>query len=418
MKQLFRSLTLYCMLGAGNLALAQTLERATPEEAGMSSAGLQAITTNLQSHIDNGDIAGVVAAVARNGKIVYFESLGMLDMERGLPMRDDAIFRIYSMAREVTSVAVLKLYEEGKFELDDPISMYLPEFTDQRVLVDPATTDFSQTRERVGDITVAQLLVHTSGLGGRNSGLYREYNVRDRNITLDQMVQRAATAPLFHDPGTQFRYGIHATILGKLIEVWSGQPFQDYLADNLLGPLNMQDTMFWAEGPDRDRLAQLYRPTDGRLQPYQIESIPFTERPRLIEGGVGMLASTTDFLHFSQMILDGGRFGGRQVFRPETVELMFQNAVPDQAMPIGSGGYWLGSGWTLGGFNVVLDPGAYSWPVSEGTIWWDGSAGTRYFIDPQQNMISVIMAQVSPSRGGGFREDFKRLLEEAIQDRY
>ncbi|MEQ8956062.1 MAG: serine hydrolase, partial [Gammaproteobacteria bacterium] len=132
----------------------------------------------------------------------------------------------------------------------------------------------------------------------------------------------------------------------------------------------------------------------------------------------GMLASTQDFLNFSQMILDRGRFNGQQLFREETIELMFANAVPPEAMPIGTGGYWLGSGWTLGGFNVVLDPSAYSWPMSEGTIWWDGSAGTRYFIDPQQNMISVIMAQVSPSRGGGFREDFKRLLEDAIQIRY
>jgi CubicO group peptidase (beta-lactamase class C family) len=272
-------------------------------------------------------------------------------------------------------------------------------------------------RERNGDITVAQLLTHTSGLGSRNSRLYRENNVRDRNITLDQMVSNAARVPLFYDPGTQFNYGIHATILGKLVEVWSGRPFEEYLAEELFQPLAMNSTMFWAEGEDAERLASLYRPTDGRLLPYQIESVPWTMRPRLIEGGVGLLSSVMDFMHFSQMVLNRGSLFGNQILSPEVADLMYENAVPDQAMPIGERGYWRGSGWTLGGFNLVMDPDTYSYPVSEGTIWWDGSAGTRYFIDPQQNMIMVIMAQVSPSSGGGFRENFKTLVDAAIVER-
>jgi CubicO group peptidase (beta-lactamase class C family) len=248
--------------------------------------------------------------------------------------------------------------------------------------------------------------------------LYREQGVRDRNITLDEMVGNAARTPLFQDPGTEFRYGIHATIIGKLIEVWSGVSFQDFLQANLLQPLGMNSTMFWAEGEDRSRLAQVYRPTDGRLLPHQIETLPFTMRPRLIEGGVGMLSTVQDYVHFSQMILDGGVFNGQRLFQPETVALMYENAVPAAAMPIGERGYWRGSGWTLGGFNLVLDPEAYSFPVSEGTIWWDGSAGTRYFIDPAQQLITVIMSQVSPSYGGGFRENFSTLVDAAITDRY
>ena len=396
---------------------AQLMEIAAPESVGFSSAGLGAVTANLQEHVNNGDIAGVVAAVARDGKIVYYEALGMMDIEQVTPMREDALFRIYSMTREITSVAVLQLYEQGKFEMDEPIQKYLPEFATQRVLMDSESTDVSQTRERVGDITVAKLLTHTSGLGSRSSSLYREQRVRDKNYTLDEMVEKAASVPLFHNPGTEFRYGIHATILGKLIEVWSGVPLNEYLQEQIFEPLAMGNTMFWADGENANRVAELYRPTDGRLLPYQIETVPWTMRPRLMEGGVGLLSSVMDFMHFSQMVLNKGELGGNRILKEETAELMYQNAVPDQAMPIGDRGYWVGSGWTLGGFNLVMNPGTYSYPVSEGTIWWDGSAGTRYFIDPVQNTVTVIMAQVSPSRGGGFREDFTRLVDAAMVER-
>ena len=399
------------------LLIAQELEIASPGSVGFSDSGLERATAALQQHIDNGDIAGVVAAVARDGKLIYFEALGQMDLEQGKPMRDDALFRLYSMTRQITSAAVLQLYERGKFKFDDPIKMYLPQFEDQRVLIDASSTNLSQTRPRAGDITIAHLLTHTSGLGSRSSALYRENNVRDKDISLDEMVGNAARNPLFQDPGTQFRYGIHATILGKLIEVWSGQPFDEYLQENVFKPLAMNDTMFWDEGSAAARIAQLYRPTDGQLQVYQIESVSWTARPNLIEGGVGLLSSVMDYMHFTQMILNGGTFHSHRLLQPETVRLMFLNAVPAQAMPIGNRGYWLGSGWTLGGFNLVMDADAYNFPVSEGTIWWDGSAGTRFFIDPVQATIIVIMAQVSPSGGGGFREEFSRLVDAAIVQR-
>jgi len=389
-------------------------EIVSAESVGMSSSALLEATSRLQQHIDDGELAGVVAAVARDGKLVYFESLGKLNLDTGKPMQDDALFRIYSMAREVTSAAVLKLYEEGKFQLDDPIKMYLPEFEGQRVLLDSSSTDITQTKARTGDITVANLLTHTSGLGSRSSALYRENNVRDKNITLDQMTSNAARVPLFQDPGTQFRYGIHATILGKLVEVWSGQPFEKYLQENILDPLEMDSTMFWAKGGDADRLAELYRPTNGQLEPYKIESVPWTSQPTLIEGGVGLLSSVPDFLNFSQMVLDNGKFNGKTILKEETAALIYQNGVPDQAMPIGDSGYWLGSGWTLGGFNLVMNPAEYNFPVSQGTIWWDGSAATRFFIDPKESTVIVIMAQVSPSSGGGFREIFSEMIDKAI----
>ena len=394
-------------------------EIASPESVGMSSAALNSATARLQKHIDDGEIAGVVAAVARDGKLVYQVALGKLDRERDADMREDALFRIYSMSREITSVAALRLFEEGAFNFDDPVSKYLPEFSDQRVLLNSESTDLEATRPRVGEMTIAHLLTHTSGLGSRSSALYRENNVRDRAQSLDAMVSKAAQVPLFQDPGTEFRYGIHATIIGKLIEVWSGQPFEEYLQQNLLAPLGMTSTLFWAEGNDADRLAQLYRPEAGELSPYAIETVPWTQQPVLVEGGVGLLSSVPDYVRFSQMVLDRGKIPGTEerILSEATAALIYENAVPEAAMPIGDSRYWLGSGWSLGGFNVVLDPSTYAYPVSKGTIWWDGSAGTRFFIDPIEGTVIVIMAQVSPSNGGGFRENFSHLVDAAIIER-
>lgn len=409
------------MLAAVLLAYSSVFaaEIASPESVGMSSAALNSATARLQKHIDDGEIAGVVAAVARDGKLVYQVALGKLDRERDADMREDALFRIYSMSREITSVAALRLFEEGAFNFDDPVSKYLPEFSDQRVLLNSESTDLEATRPRVGEMTIAHLLTHTSGLGSRSSALYRENNVRDRAQSLDAMVSKAAQVPLFQDPGTEFRYGIHATIIGKLIEVWSGQPFEEYLQQNLLAPLGMTSTLFWAEGNDADRLAQLYRPEAGELSPYAIETVPWTQQPVLVEGGVGLLSSVPDYVRFSQMILDRGKIPGTEerILSEATAALIYENAVPEAAMPIGDSRYWLGSGWSLGGFNVVLDPSTYAYPVSKGTIWWDGSAGTRFFIDPIEGTVIVIMAQVSPSNGGGFRENFSHLVDAAIIER-
>ena len=396
-------------------ALAQDLQRASPESVGLSSAGLERATAALQAHIDAGDVAGVVAAVARDGKLVYFEALGQRDLQTRDPMPQDALFRLYSMTRSITSTAAMILWEEGKFQLDDPIATYLPQFTDQRVFVDAGAPDMSQTRARRGDITVRHLLTHTSGIGSRSSPIYRAERVRLRSITLPQMVDNAARVPLFEDPGTRFRYGISTTMLGRLIEIWSGMPLEQFLDERVFEPLGLRDTVFWADRDRADRLATVYRldNASGALNPHAIEEIPFTEQPTLIEGGVGLLSSTMDFLRFSQMFLNKGELGGTRVLRPETVEMMTRNHIPDSVLPLGTRGYMAGSGWGLG-FNVVLDSSAYTFPVGEGEYWWDGSAGTRFSIDPEHGIITVIMAQVSPSRGDGFREEFKKLVYDAI----
>ena len=393
---------------------AQSLPEASPESVGLSSARLVRATDDLQKRIDAGDIAGVVAAVVRNGKLVYFEALGKSDLESHRPMERNALFRMYSMTRPITSLAAMILWEEEKFQLDDPISKYLPEFESQRVFVDASAPSMDATRERAGEITVEHLLLHTSGLGSRASSIYRAENVRARAIPLTQMVGNAARVPLFEDPGTRWRYGISTTILGRLIEVWSGERLDVFLHERIFEPLGMTDTVFWVDPERAPRLATVYRPSpEGELEPVELEDVPFTQRPVLLEGGVGLVSSTMDFLRFSQMFQEGGELDGNRVLRPETVAMMTVNRVPDALLPLGFGRPMLGTGWSLG-FCVVMDRSEYAYPVSDGEFWWDGSAGTRFWIDPELDMVTIVNAQVSPARGRGFREAFKTLVYEAI----
>lgn len=396
----------------------QEFSRVSPDSVGLSSAGLAQVTRNLQRHVDEGHIAGAVAAVLRDGKLVYLESVGKRDLASDSLMEDDALFRIYSMTRPVTSLAAMLLWEEGKFQLDDPISKYLPQFAQQRVFIDASAPDMGRTRERRGEITVADLMRHTSGLGSRSSQIYVEQGVRLRTISLAQLTDNAARVPLFEDPGTNFRYGLSATILGRLIEVWSGQPLDAFMAERVFAPLGMADTVFWVDPARSARLATVYRPSaDGSLQVVAMEDIDFTEQVALVEGGVGLVSSTLDFARFSQLYLSGGELFGQRLLRADTIALLMENSIADALLPIGGGGYMAASGWTIGGFAYALDPAGYDHTVSPGEVWWDGSAGTRFWIDPEQGIVTIIMAQVSPANGEGFREEFKNGVYAAITER-
>lgn len=395
---------------------AQPFTRALPEAVGLSAETLELATADLQARVDAGDIAGVVAAVVRDGQLVYAEALGMRDIAAGAEMPFDALFRTYSMTRPVTALGILMLHDAGLLDVNDSLQTYLPQFADQQVLVDANATDTSATRQRQGDITLAQLLTHTSGLGSRSSALYRAGNVHSYDQTLAEVVDNAAALPLFEDPGTTYRYGLHAEVLGRVIEVVSGQDIETFFQQRIFAPLGMNDTVFYVDPVRARRLATVYRPDDsGRLQVHEMESIPVTEPRALASAGVGLVSSTTDFLRFSQLFLDNGRVGGEQLVSPSVVKMMAENAVPEALLPIGSGGYWRGSGWSLGGMAVVMDADTYNHTVNEGEFWWDGSAGTRFWIDPEENMITIIMAQVSPAGGNGFRESFKTLVYSAIE---
>lgn len=417
MTSLAKNIVLLALLAGAPWLAAEELPRATPESAGFSSDALARVTAALQKRVDDGDIAGAVAAVVRNGKLVYFEAVGFRELESRSEMPLDALFRMYSMTRPITSLAAMILHAEGKFELDDPIKKFLPEFEAQRVFADPSAPNMNETLAREGDITVEHLLLHTSGLGSRSSEIYRAQNVRSRSISLREMVSNAARVPLFEHPGTRWRYGISTTVLGRLIEVWSGKSLDAFLSERVLEPLGMTDTVFWADERRGRRLAAVYRPSpEGELRPHGIEDVPFTEKPALLEGGVGLLSTTMDFLRFSQMFLNGGELDGRRVISSDTVRLMTVNRVPDALMPIGFGRPMKGTGWTLG-FSAVMDASDYAYPVTDGTFWWDGSAGTRFWIEPELDLITIVNAQVSPARGGGFREEFKTLVDAALVER-
>lgn len=403
------------------LADAQTgisFERADPASAGMAAEGLARVTEALQAHVDAGDIAGVVAAVVRDGKLVYGEALGHRDIESGSPMPFDALFRTYSMTRPITALAILILHDEGRLDVNDPVQQYLPQFADQRVLTSPQSADPTDTRTRDGDVTIAQLLTHTSGIGSRSAGMYTARNVHGWDQTLAQVVDNVARLPLFEDPGTRFRYGMHSEVLGRVIEVASGMPLAEFFETRIFEPLGMTETMFYVDPGRASRLATLYRrDAGGVLRPYELETIPVTEPRALTSSGVGLVSSTMDFLRFSQLFLNDGQVNGRRILSPEAVRMAMVNGVPDALLPLQPNGYWAGSGWSLGGFAVVMDPSAYDDTVNVGEFWWDGSAGTRFWIDPGENIITIVQAQISPAGGNGFRERFKTLVYESVEER-
>ncbi|TVR64242.1 MAG: class A beta-lactamase-related serine hydrolase [Gemmatimonadales bacterium] len=399
---------------------------ASPESVGLSSQGLQAATTVLQAYIDTGDIPGAVAAVVRDGHLVYHEALGWRDVESRAPMTPDALFRIYSMTRPITSMGVLLLAEDGVLEVNEPVRRFLPDFAHLPVLADPAVPDPQAVRPRVGEITLAHLLTHTSGIGSRSSALYRAHDVHGWDRTLEEVVHRLTTLPLFEDPGTRYRYGMHAEVLGRVVEVATGVSYEAFLTERILGPLGMDDTGFAVTAERAHRLVPVHRADgEGRLRRHPMEEVPVTGDRTLRSAGVGLVSTAADILRFSRALLEEGPTGRLTLLEEgpasrvpllarEGRERMLANAVPDALFPLGERGYWRGSGWSLGGMAVALDPEAYTHPISLGTAWWDGSVGTRFWVDPTENLIIVVMSQVSPASGGGFREAFKGAVMEAV----
>jgi CubicO group peptidase (beta-lactamase class C family) len=384
--------------------LADPLPRATPASVGLSADRLQEATALLRRFVNEQKVAGVVAAVARRGKLVYLESAGVQSLESRAPMTDRSIFRIYSMAKPVTAVAAMMLHDEGHFALADPVSKYLPEFAGVRVAEEPGATPRPPSRP----ITVEDLLLHTSGLSHRTSELYRTLEVRSRTIALPRFVENITRAPLLDDPGTRFRYSEGTTVVGRLVEVWSGQPFEVFLEERLFAPLGMPDTAFWA-GPDRrGRLTQAYAPVEGGgLAPIEIETTPFTERPTLIEGAVGLVSTVPDYLRFSQMLLNGGELEGVRILKPETAARMTANGLPAEVLSKRGDGQ---TGWALANVNVVLDRSA----PNHGEYSWDGTGGTIFWIDPGRELVTVLMAQIVPSNPDRIRQRFKALVDAAV----
>jgi len=382
--------------GAGSPGGADALPRATPESVGFAPERLRQATEMLSKFAADGKIPGAVAGVARKGKLAYLEAAGFQDLETRAPMTPRSLFRIYSMTKPVTAVAAMMLHEEGRFSLTDPVSKYLPEFQRVTVFVSGET---GPSRPAVGEITVEDLLLHTSGLNHRTSHLYERAEVRSRAITLPKFIDNIVRVPLMEDPHTRFRYSEATTIVGRLVEIWSGKPFDVFLEERLFRPLRMSDTTFWVEPERRARLARVYQTTANGLTPRELEAVPFTERPALIEGAVGLVSTVPDYLRFGQMLLNKGELDGVRVLKAATVEKMTANGLSPAMVQVRAG-----TGWGLANVNVAPD----------GEYGWDGSAGTIFWVDPANEMVIVLMTQIVPPNPDSVRQRFKTLVKESV----
>jgi CubicO group peptidase (beta-lactamase class C family) len=382
------------------------LPRAAPASVGLDPNRLKEASALLNQFVTERKIAGAVAAVARNGKVAYLEAIGFQNLEARAPMTERSLFRIYSMSKAVTAVAAMILHEERKFDLRDPVSKYLPAFKTVEVLVEPG----GQSRPPAHEMTVADLLLHTSGLSHRTSELYRTAKVRERNIALPQFTANIVRAPLMEDPGTRYRYSEGTTVVGRLIEIWSGRPLDAFMRERIFEPLRMMDTAFWAGPEQRARLTTVYAAQPGGgLSPYEIEVVPFTERPALLEGAVGLLSTVPDFMRFCQMLLNRGELNGVRILSPKTVDLITANGLPEPVLRSRGGGM----GWGLANVNVVVDPSAVPGSPNMGEYGWDGSAGTVFWIDPKEEMVAMLMTQSSPANPDSLRQRFKALVTAA-----
>ena len=379
---------------------AQQPARVDPEAAGLSPARLREATDLLARYVAERRIAGAVAAVARRGRVGYVEAIGVQDVNTGALMTARSLFRIYSMTRPVTSVAVMMLHEQGRFDLDDPVAKFIPEFGRATVTGSVGAPPRAPARA----ITVRDLLLHTSGLQPRTSEIYQREQVRSRTITMAQFIANLVRVPLMEDPGTRYRYSEGTSVLGRLVEIWSGKPFEVFLDERIFRPLRMTDTMFWAATPEqRARLTTVYRAApEGGLTPVETETLPFTERPTLIEGAVGLLSTVPDYLRFSQMLLNKGELDGVRLLRAATVETMARNGLSDAVQQTKGGSM----GWGLANVEVA----------SAGEYGWDGTAGTIFWVDPVKESVIVLMTASQPSNPGQIRQRFKAIVQQALVD--
>lgn len=406
-------------------AFAQELPAAKPESVGMSAERLERIATVVQHDIDGKRIAGTVTLVVRRGHVAYYKAQGMLDREAGKPMPTDAMFRICSMTKPITSVAVMMLYEEGKFLLDDPISKYLPEFKNPKVLVKPASGE-TYTIPASREITIRDLLRHTSGLTYQwNADLgpmYEKANVASGLLqydgTIGDSVKELAGLPLLFNPGDRFEYSLSVDVLGRLVEVLSGMPLDKFFQTRIFEPVGMKDTYFY---PPENKLARVataytYYPDKGlnRFPDTPIREgtfvysadYPSRGPKKLFSGGAGLVSTAMDYARFCQMMLDEGKVGNTRLLSRKTVELMTHDQLgkigPDQEFGLGFG---------IEGVKAPLAELG-----SAGEYAWGGFFYTAFTIDPKEQMIVVFMAQLHPTGDLTLDRQVNELAYQAIND--
>ncbi len=386
------------------------LPRAVPEDVGMSTSRLERIAPVMQGWVDAGKIPCALTMIAREGRLVHFEKFGTQDVATAKPVGFDTIFRIYSMTKPITSIAVMMLYEEGHFQLGTPVSEFMPAFEDMQVYTENGEAIVDAERE----LTVKHLLTHTSGLiygGDWEHPINERYNEADfYGGDLAHMARELGSIPLLHHPGAAWNYGMSTDVLGYLVEVVSGMPFEEFLKTRIFNPLGMPDTAFSVPDEKADRYATLYEPSaDGGIQ--VIERGPVSSGPLSFHhsGGAGLQSTAADYLRFCQMLLNDGELDGVRLLGRKTVELIRMNHISDDWQPLER----TGCGFGLG-FAVVTNVADTNSLGSEGTYSWGGLASTTFWIDPVEDLIGILMTQLigdSP-----FHAQFRVLAYQSITD--
>ncbi len=396
--------------------IAGTLPAGTPEDAGFSSERLRRIHDAIERHIDAGEISGAVTLVARRGRIVHFEAHGLMNLETKQPMRKDAIFRLASMTKPITSVAVMMLVEEGKIRLSDPVSRFVPEFKNMQVSVltgKPGENGLPgyYTVPADREITIQDLLTHTSGLVSRQMLGTRLAPPRKQGDTLAGYIPKLASVPLDFQPGTRWEYSAAAgpDLLGRIVEIVSGMPYDQYLRTRIFEPLGMNDTFFYPPDGKRPRMPVLYRRTAKGLE--KAPNQDGFSTPTYFSGGGGLMSTAEDYAQFAQMLLNGGILNGKRLLGPKTVESMSSNHVGDMFNgKLGRPAHGMGFGFLVG---IVQDHVAAGLAISDGSWGWDGAFGTQTWIDPKEQMVEIIMLQ---EQIGQAQRDFEVAVRQAIVD--
>ncbi len=416
---------------------AQSVAMAKPEEVGLSAERLQRIGQVFNREVEQGKLPGAVVVVARKGRVAYFESFGFRDKAAGAPMPKDAVFEIYSMTKPLVSVAAMILVEEGRLQLTDPVAKFLPEFASLQVSVPKLdATSGKLTYALVPPdrpMTVQDLLRHTSGLvygEFTSQAQVREAYIKEvifkpgdgtydlRDLTAAEQIARLARAPLAHQPGTTWEYGISTDVLGRVIEKVSGQRLAEFLDERLLKPLKMADTGFYVPKPSMDRFARPL-PTDPATgTPITLHDV---SAPTASDsGGGGGVSTAVDYLRFAQMMLNGGWLDDAQILSRTTVALMTSDQLgPQVARTVQPGEALIGTqGYTFGlGFAIRQEPGIAAVPGSQGEYMWGGYAGTYFWIDPREELVGIMMTQAPGPSRQYYRREIKQLVYQAITDR-
>jgi CubicO group peptidase (beta-lactamase class C family) len=416
----FFSITLSCSFGQS------TQFKSNPAKIDVSKDRLQIIDKNMQQWVDKKWISGGVGLILRDGKVIYHKAVGFANMEKNIPMQENNIFRIASQTKAITSLAVMMLYEEGAFLLDDPISSFIPEFSNPKVLDKFNEKDSSYTTTpAIREITIRDLLTHTSGIGYAQIGSSTAVAVYAKNgvvggigmkeITLAENIKRLGPLPLFHQPGEKFTYGLNTDVLGYLVEVVSGMTLDQFFQKKIFTPLGMKDTYFYLPKEKFSRLVALYSNVNGKLaeaEPtFNVNGTVYRDFPimnlDMFSGGGGLSSTIMDYAIFLQMMLNGGEYNGVRLLSRNSVRMMTQNQIGD--IDIGANKFGLG-------FGITTEKGSARIPTNQGTFDWGGMFATTYWVDPKERLVGLFFQNAFPTDHGDVSERFKVLAYQAIND--